>query len=66
MKTGLIEDGTEEVEVITLDSALKEKKVTFIKMDIEGADLSALRGAKEIILTQKPMLTISMRPFYTQ
>jgi hypothetical protein len=29
-------------------------------MDIEGAELAALNGAKEIIYTQKPKLAISV------
>lgn len=31
---------------ITIDEIIKDKKVDFIKMDIEGAEVSALRGAK--------------------
>lgn len=33
-------------------------KVTLLKMDIEGAELEALEGAKEIILRDRPRLTI--------
>ena len=32
---------------ITIDSLLQGEKLNFIKMDIEGAELSALKGAKE-------------------
>ena len=41
-----------------LDEALSGERVTFIKMDIEGAELSALRGAKKIIQQQKPILAV--------
>jgi len=44
--------------VVSLDDALKDEKVTFIKMDIEGAELQALRGARNIIQVQKPKLAI--------
>lgn len=44
--------------VMPLDDVLKDEKVTFIKMDIEGAELQALRGAKKIIQDQKPKLAI--------
>lgn len=56
----LAESGKEHVKVTTLDDTLRDKKVTFIKMDIEGAELSALRGGKKTILEQKPTLAISI------
>lgn len=45
------------VEVIALDELLREE-VSFLKMDIEGYELSALSGARNIIKTQKPLLAI--------
>lgn len=42
----------EEVEVDTLDSILKEsgiRRVDFIKMDIEGAEIEALKGMNETL-----------------
>ena len=41
-----------------MDDVLKDRRVTFIKMDIEGAEPLALRGAEEIIRTQTPKLAI--------
>jgi FkbM family methyltransferase len=41
-----------------LDEALKNKTVTFIKMDVEGSELKALHGARKIIAAQKPKLAI--------
>ena len=32
-----------------------DEKITFLKMDIEGAELSALDGAKELIKGDKPL-----------
>jgi len=52
--------GDIEVQVRALDDMLKGKKVTFIKMDIEGAELNALKGAENIIKEQKPKLAISV------
>ena len=46
-----------KLEVVSLDDAVKEK-VTFIKMDIEGAEQKALLGAKDIIQRDKPKLAI--------
>ncbi|MDR2174787.1 MAG: FkbM family methyltransferase [Synergistaceae bacterium] len=52
------EAGIEEVRVVTLDKALESERVTFIKMDIEGSELDALRGAAKIIRAQKPKLAV--------
>jgi len=47
-----------EIEVMAIDSLTDIKKVTFIKMDIEGAEMDALNGARETILRDKPRLAI--------
>jgi FkbM family methyltransferase len=52
-----IGEGSVMAEVVKLDDLIKGK-VTFIKMDIEGAELDALNGAEKIIKTQKPRLAI--------
>lgn len=50
-----------EVAVKTLDGVIPEdEKITFIKMDIEGSEYAALKGAKRIISTCKPALAISV------
>lgn len=46
------------VPVTTLDIECAHERVTFIKMDIEGMELRALQGAKEIIKNNKPKLAI--------
>ncbi len=54
--------GDEEIEVTTLDALageLKLDKVDFIKMDIEGSEANALRGAMRVIQKWKPRLAIS-------
>ena len=45
-------------KTIRLSDVLKNEKVTFIKMDIEGSEPQALSGAEEIIKKQKPRLAI--------
>lgn len=49
---------TESVEVVKLDDCLAEAHVTFLKMDIEGAEYQALEGARELIARQKPKCAI--------
>jgi FkbM family methyltransferase len=45
-------------ECITLDEVVGDEPVTFIKMDIEGAEIPALNGAKKCIQKWKPQLAI--------
>lgn len=53
-------DAMTEIETVSLDNLLGGRRVTFIKMDIEGAEVDALRGARELIQTYKPRLAISV------
>ncbi|MDR2579740.1 MAG: FkbM family methyltransferase [Fibromonadaceae bacterium] len=48
------------VAVKAIDDLLSLKKVTFIKMDVEGAEMEALKGARKTILRDKPRLAISI------
>lgn len=46
------------IDIETIDNMLKDKNVTFIKMDIEGMELSALKGATNTIQKHHPKLAI--------
>jgi len=48
------------VQAVTIDETLEGEKITFIKMDIEGAEMEALEGARQIIKECKPKLGISV------
>ncbi len=55
------QEGNAEIEVTTLDTFVSENrlsKVDIIKMDIEGAELNALKGAASTIKKFKPVLAI--------
>ena len=41
------------VDLIVLDNFIKDKKIDFIKMDVEGAELLALRGMAELLEKNK-------------
>lgn len=52
------EAGCEQIEVVGIDEILNGEKATFIKMDIEGTELEALKGAEKTIKKWKPKLAI--------
>lgn len=54
------EKGTDYINTITLDEVLENCNPTFIKMDIEGAELEALKGAQKVIKRYQPKLAISV------
>ena len=53
-------NGKTQVETVTIDEMLNHTIATYIKMDIEGAELQALQGAKETIECYRPKLAISI------
>lgn len=53
------EQGETKISVRNIDGLVGEDKVSFIKMDVEGAELKALQGAEKIIRRDKPILAIS-------
>lgn len=55
----IMDKGTIQIEVDSIDNVLDGEKATFIKMDIEGAELEALKGAQNTIRNYHPKLAIS-------
>ena len=53
-------EGVTEIETVALDEVLAGKRVTFIKMDIEGAEYEALMGARKLIMENRPRMAISV------
>ena len=53
-------DGVTEIETVALDDVLEGKRITFIKMDIEGAEYEALLGARKLIMENRPRMAISV------
>jgi FkbM family methyltransferase len=57
----LVEDPAGDVEVRPLDSIVEQYQladVTLVKIDVEGYELQALRGAQNLINAQRPVLFI--------
>lgn len=54
------EDGRTIIAGESIDNVLKGDRATFIKMDVEGAELKSLIGAENTIKNYKPRLAISI------
>lgn len=54
------ETGSSQIDAKRLDDVLGDKKITFIKMDLEGSEYCALEGGAHIIRIQRPKLAISV------
>lgn len=58
MSSRVAESGGASLQVMSIDSLELKQPVTFIKMDIEGSELEALKGARETIRRDMPKLAI--------
>ncbi len=63
---GETEDGqSEEISSISLDSLLQQEgldRVDLLKMDIEGAEELALRGAETMLTSSRPVIVFELNP----
>ena len=53
-------DGEIEMPVTTIDTVLGERPLTYVKMNIEGAEIDALNGGRNVIRRWRPRLAISV------
>ena len=58
MGSAVSEDGGINVPVNTIDNVVTDNPVNLIKMDIEGSELHALKGAINTLQNYNPMLII--------
>lgn len=56
----VIDDSADKIKIVDLDNFFKDKKVDFVKADVEGSEMEMLRGAQNIIKSQKPRLALSV------
>ncbi len=54
------DDVVSNVNIFTLDTTLKNCKVTILKADIEGYEMKMIKGAENLIKAHKPKLAISI------
>lgn len=59
-------DGERYARIVSLDSVFEDREVDYIKMDIEGAEESAITGACGVIRRDHPILAISMYHNFAQ
>ncbi len=60
MSSAINEKRNDEINSITLDKLCNKIIPTYIKMDIEGAEKDALKGAKKIIYNGKTIFAVSI------
>lgn len=54
------ENGGTTIHTASIDDVVKNERVTFIKLDVEGAEYEALIGARKTIEKNRPKLAISI------
>lgn len=64
LAASLNEAGSTEVECARLDDLLQGLHPTYIKMDIEGAELDAIEGSTRILTVDRPVLAVCV--YHTQ
>ncbi len=53
-------DGEIEMPVTTIDEVLGDRRLTYVKMNIEGAEIDALNGGRRAIRKWRPRLAVSV------
>ena len=58
---GAISDvGSQHIATVSLDEMIQQQSIDFIKLDVEGAEISAIKGASRLIGDSRPTLAISL------
>jgi len=60
MASKIEDNGLIKIEADSIDNIVQDNAATLIKMDVEGAELEALKGAKDTISKYAPKLAISV------
>lgn len=54
------ETGSVHIGAVALDEMFPNLNVEFIKLDVEGAEIQALQGARDLVQRSRPVLAISL------
>jgi FkbM family methyltransferase len=57
-------ENTQKININKIDTLLRDKKITYLKADIEGFEIEMLKGAASIIKQNKPKIAITT--YHTQ
>jgi FkbM family methyltransferase len=55
--------GDLEVEVVALDDYFADRRVDFLKIDVEGAEVLVLKGMERIMCRDRPILLVELHAF---
>lgn len=53
-------EGAQHIAALALDELLPTQHVSFLKLDVEGAEAQALKGARKLIERSRPVLAMSL------
>lgn len=56
--SGIAEQGSEVIQTVAVDTALRGWRPSYIKLDIEGAEADALRGMSATLQTARPAVAV--------
>lgn len=66
MNSVIKENCGEKVQAETLDNLFQNVPVTFLKLDIEGYEIKALKGARKMIETYMPVIAVAAYHYETE
>jgi FkbM family methyltransferase len=52
--------GSSHIAATSIDNIIGNKLINFIKLDVEGAEVDAINGARNVIKNNRPVLAISL------
>lgn len=63
-KTSIKKDSKGSLKISSLDNLLINHKIGLIKIDVEGMELKVIKGAKNLIIKNKPLIYVEAKTNY--